>query len=230
MMVGGARFDAIRIVVAIILAELLPLVLLFAVVGIYSVIRQPGSLSPEEFAPRAGLWVGPIGGFVATLLFAWWAARRAAKRMVAHGAIVGVGTAAPRLRTGSFAGRSRCHSARVFRFQHRSNSGRFRRRLAGEARLGSRLGIVGLGRRRGLTEPMPKAEALREAKVWLRSRGRAEALALTAELSGGVEQGKGNKGRQAVDLADMVPGGDDGDRPYASPHFWAAFVLAGDPD
>ena len=87
-----------------------------------------------------------------------------------------------------------------------------------------------LGRRPGLASPMPKAEALREAKAWLRGLRRAEVLALTAEMSGGVERGKGAKARQPADLAAAIPAGGDNDRPYASPHFWAAFVLAGDPD
>jgi CHAT domain-containing protein len=83
-----------------------------------------------------------------------------------------------------------------------------------------------LGRRPGLAGAMPKAEALREAKAWLRLSGRAEALALTAELAGGVERGKGARARPPA----AIPAGGDNDRPYASPHFWAAFVLAGDPD
>jgi CHAT domain-containing protein len=83
-----------------------------------------------------------------------------------------------------------------------------------------------LGRRPGLAGAMPKAEALREAKAWLRLLGRAEALALTAELSGGVERGKGARARPPA----AIPAGGDNDRPYAPPHFWAAFVLAGDPD
>jgi hypothetical protein len=87
-----------------------------------------------------------------------------------------------------------------------------------------------LGRRPGLTAPMPKAEALQEAKVWLRGLSRSEALAVTATLSGGVERGKGTKGRQAVALSATIPAGDENDRPYAAPHLWAAFVLAGDPD
>ena len=87
-----------------------------------------------------------------------------------------------------------------------------------------------LGRRPGLTAPMPKAEALREAKAWLRGLRRAEVLALTAELSGGIERGKGAKARQPAELAAAIPAGGDNDRPYAPPHFWAAFVLAGDPD
>jgi len=87
-----------------------------------------------------------------------------------------------------------------------------------------------LGRRTGLSGPLPKAEAVREAKVWLRGLPRAEALAVTAELSGGVERGKGAKARLPDELAAAVPAGGDNDRPYAPPYFWAAFVLAGDPD
>ncbi|MFI5455328.1 MAG: tetratricopeptide repeat protein [Isosphaerales bacterium] len=85
-----------------------------------------------------------------------------------------------------------------------------------------------LGRRPGLAGPLPKAEALREAKAWLRGLHRAEVLALTADLSGGVERSKGAKARQPTEHAAVVPGDDD--RPYAPPYFWAAFVLAGDPD
>jgi CHAT domain-containing protein/tetratricopeptide (TPR) repeat protein len=87
-----------------------------------------------------------------------------------------------------------------------------------------------LGRRTGLGGPLPKAEALREAKGWLRSLSRSDALAVTATLSGGVERGKGTKGRQSAELSAAVPAGGDNDRPYTAPHFWAAFVLAGDPD
>jgi tetratricopeptide (TPR) repeat protein len=87
-----------------------------------------------------------------------------------------------------------------------------------------------LGRRPGLTGPMPKAEALREAKTWLRGLRRAEVLALTAELSGGVERGKGAKARQPDEVAATILAGGDNDRPYEPAYFWAAFVLAGDPD
>jgi len=87
-----------------------------------------------------------------------------------------------------------------------------------------------LGRRPGLSGPMPKAEALREAKAWLRGLSRAEVLAVTAELSGGVERGKGAKARPPTELFAAIPASGEQDRPYAPPHFWAAFVLAGDPD
>jgi len=92
-MAGGARFNKSRIFAAVILAELLPILLLIAIVFVYGFFRQTDSLSPKEFAPLAGNWVGPIGGFVATLLFAWWAARRAQAQRIAHGAAVGVATA-----------------------------------------------------------------------------------------------------------------------------------------
>jgi hypothetical protein len=93
MMTGAAWLNRIRIVVSVILAEILPILLLIAIVVVYSVIRPKESISPDEFAPRAGLWVGPIGGFVATLLFAWWTARRASEHRVICGTVVGVGTA-----------------------------------------------------------------------------------------------------------------------------------------
>jgi tetratricopeptide (TPR) repeat protein len=76
-----------------------------------------------------------------------------------------------------------------------------------------------LGKRAGLTKPMPKTEALREAKTWLRNLPKAEADAAEAELPR-VLRGAPRTRRQ-VPVAE---------RPYGHPHFWAAFVLSGDPD
>jgi hypothetical protein len=92
-MASSARFRWGRIVLAVIAAEVLPILLLVLVVVVYSAIRPAGSRSPEAFAPQAGMWVGPIGGFLATLLFSWWAARRAQPRQLMHGTAVGLGTA-----------------------------------------------------------------------------------------------------------------------------------------
>src|SRR5688572_23103259 len=89
---AAVRFHWIRVGVAILAAEIVPILLLVLIVVIYGAIRQPESPSPEEFAPLAGNWVGPLGGFAATLLFAWWAARRTTNQL-AHGLAVGVGTA-----------------------------------------------------------------------------------------------------------------------------------------
>jgi CHAT domain-containing protein len=92
-----------------------------------------------------------------------------------------------------------------------------------------------LGHRPRLSGPMPKAEALREAKTWLRELRRPQVLAAAAELSAGAERGKGASARKSSDRGQTRPllvqsqGGAD-NRPYAAPYFWAAFVLVGDPD
>jgi CHAT domain-containing protein len=109
-----------------------------------------------------------------------------------------------------------------------------------------------LGRHSGLAAPMPKAEALQEAKTWLRGLRRSEVVAAATELSGGIERGKGVKARQSSEVSAAGKADDrpdaaaylrgelrrlsdqanhvDNDRPYAAPYYWAAFVLAGDPD
>lgn len=82
-----------RIVLAVVAAEVLPILALVAVVMVYGLARAANSPTPEEFAPIAGNWVGPIGGFLATILLAHWGARRAPSRPLAHGLAIGVGTA-----------------------------------------------------------------------------------------------------------------------------------------
>lgn len=83
----------LRISLAIMAAEAVPIVLLILIVVCYSATPQAATRSPEEFAPVAGNYVGPIGGFFSVLFFAWWAARPASSRQIAHGAAVGIGTA-----------------------------------------------------------------------------------------------------------------------------------------
>jgi tetratricopeptide (TPR) repeat protein len=81
-----------------------------------------------------------------------------------------------------------------------------------------------LGRRSGLSGAMPKAQALREAKAWLRELTLAE---LGAELAA---RDRGPV-RPLVEASGAEPPltRAAGVRPYAHPYFWAAFVLAGDP-
>jgi hypothetical protein len=85
-----------------------------------------------------------------------------------------------------------------------------------------------LGKRDGLKKPLPKAEALAEAKRWLRGLDREEALRRWAGVVGGVVRGKG---RKKLPLLPAVPKATDkADRPYAHPYYWAAFILVGKPD
>ncbi len=72
-----------------------------------------------------------------------------------------------------------------------------------------------LGRREGLKAPMPKAEALAEAKRWLRGAGPAEVGAALAALPRGEIVR-----REVVKAAPSA-------HPYEDPTYWAGFVLVG---
>jgi CHAT domain-containing protein len=85
-----------------------------------------------------------------------------------------------------------------------------------------------LGKRGGLSKPLAKAEALAEAKSWLCGLSREEALRRTAQLTKGVERGKGRKELPPLPQLPPSPAGAVEDRPYAHPYYWAAFVLIGD--
>jgi hypothetical protein len=88
-----------------------------------------------------------------------------------------------------------------------------------------------LGRRPGLSKPLPRAEALAEAKEWLRGLSREEALKQAAGLMAGVTRGKGRKRLPLLpELPRAGETGGKGERPYAHPYYWAAFVLVGNPD
>ena len=76
---------------------------------------------------------------------------------------------------------------------------------------------------------MPKAEALAEAKRWLRELTTDEAGAASSTPDRGVT-------RPLVTPSQSEPGGSlpagprtDGQRPYAHPYYWAAFIMVGDP-
>jgi CHAT domain-containing protein len=84
-----------------------------------------------------------------------------------------------------------------------------------------------LGQRKGLKAGMPKAEALREAKAWLRGLSREEAGRQLAKLAGGVPRGE--RGRVRPALPSLETGAKQADRPFAHAYYWAAFVLIGDP-
>jgi CHAT domain-containing protein/tetratricopeptide (TPR) repeat protein len=73
-----------------------------------------------------------------------------------------------------------------------------------------------LGKRPGLSRPLSKAEALQEAKAWLRGLTGAD---LERELSR-VSRG------EVRSRSSPAPAG----RPFAHVHDWAGFILIGDPD
>jgi hypothetical protein len=85
-----------------------------------------------------------------------------------------------------------------------------------------------LGKREGLKAPLPKAEALAEAKDWLRSLTRQQAVQRLAGLTKGVARGKGRKMQPLLPSPPAAAGAKEEDRPYAHPYYWAAFVLIGD--
>ena len=82
-----------------------------------------------------------------------------------------------------------------------------------------------LGKREDGAKPMPKAEALREAKHWLRNLTADEASQRLGVLTNGVVRGE----RPVRQEMKAVPKAKD-DKPYAHPRYWAAFILMGDPE
>jgi CHAT domain-containing protein len=75
-----------------------------------------------------------------------------------------------------------------------------------------------LGARAGLKSPLPKAEALSEAKAWLRAAGPEEVGAALAALP------RGTIVRREV----LAP--KPATCPYEDPTYWAGFILIGSPD
>jgi CHAT domain-containing protein len=71
---------------------------------------------------------------------------------------------------------------------------------------------------------------LAEAKSWLRGLRHVEVTALAAKMSCGEARAAGEPRRKPAAQLLNVPVGADDNRPYAHPYYWAAFVLAGDPD
>jgi CHAT domain-containing protein len=85
-----------------------------------------------------------------------------------------------------------------------------------------------LGKRDGLQEAMPKAEALQEAKGWLRALPRPEAERLAGRLGGGEARASLGAKAAAGSRAGAKPDLPAGERPFAHPLYWAAFILIGD--
>jgi tetratricopeptide (TPR) repeat protein len=87
-----------------------------------------------------------------------------------------------------------------------------------------------LGKRQGLKAPLPKSQALAEARQWLRTLPREQVLEHAAGIYAGVARGKGRLKLLLVPpLPERQPEAKE-DCPYAHPYYWAAFVLTGDAD
>jgi CHAT domain-containing protein len=85
-----------------------------------------------------------------------------------------------------------------------------------------------LGQRPGLSQPMPKAAALDEAKRWLRNLTADEVGTELAALERGTVRPLAQADGPAPHDASSAPK-PAGVRPYAHPYYWASFILIGDP-
>ena len=85
------RNRILRIAAGALAAEVLAVILLVLLVGIAGPSDPPAA---QAYAKRLGLWVGPVGGFIFTLLAAWWVARGLQTPPLTNGIIVGVAVAA----------------------------------------------------------------------------------------------------------------------------------------
>src|SRR5262249_27856632 len=86
-----------------------------------------------------------------------------------------------------------------------------------------------LGQRSGLSQPLPKAAALDEAKRWLRELTVEEVGTERAALERGtvrplMDGAAGPPPREASSAPQSAVV-----RPYAHPYYWASFILIGDP-
>ena len=76
-----------RVLAGGVLSELGVFAAIFAAIGVYTVVFAPAT---SEEALRPEYYTAPAAALVATFLCAWWAARKAGSRFIAHGTLVGV--------------------------------------------------------------------------------------------------------------------------------------------
>ena len=90
-MTGANGIRIGRIAVATIVSELTPILLLIVVVLIYET-QGVDAQTRQAFAERAGMWIGPIAGAVATFGFSFLAARGTSRPLL-HGTLIGLAVA-----------------------------------------------------------------------------------------------------------------------------------------
>ena len=85
------------------LAEIATVIVIILTVTIYRWGAAPTGPEYTAFAERAGAIVGPVGGALFTVLFAWLLMRRLSGRFISHGIVVAIGAIALSI-AGSLAG------------------------------------------------------------------------------------------------------------------------------
>ncbi len=80
-------FRLVRVLVAAIIAEAIPIILPVAAVAVFGP-REPAAA--QAYAERLGQWIGPIAGSCMCLLAGWWVARSLTGRQVLHGLLIGL--------------------------------------------------------------------------------------------------------------------------------------------
>jgi hypothetical protein len=81
------RFHLGRVLIAAVIAEAVPIILLVVLVALFGPKDQAAA---QAYAERLGQWVGPIAGTLMCFLVGRWVARAATTRPVLHGSAVGL--------------------------------------------------------------------------------------------------------------------------------------------
>ena len=79
-----------RILIGAVLAEFLAVLALVLIVAVFGPSDQAAA---EAYAQRLGYWVGPLAGFVFTLIAGWWVAKNLTNYHLANGFVLGVAVA-----------------------------------------------------------------------------------------------------------------------------------------
>lgn len=83
-----------RVIIASLLSEVVPILVLFLIVAVYGAFLTPNEVPNEarlnDFARQAGNWIGPLVGSLATFIFSFWACHKLVSNFVLHGALIGL--------------------------------------------------------------------------------------------------------------------------------------------
>ena len=82
----------LRVTIAAVLSELIPLLILVIAITVWGFLASPGDGQAvyEAFAQQAGKYTGPIIGPLATLGMSFWAARKQTNAWLLHGTLTGI--------------------------------------------------------------------------------------------------------------------------------------------